>query len=95
MSILEVEDELFQIEEAFCDDDYLRIVLKGGLCLSTPLTWYERLSGASPEQRDNLRVLPFGDGIHWPDLDEDLSVKGILRYAASRGKRHNEFEVAE
>jgi len=94
MSILEIEESLFQIEKAYCDDSFLHISLKGGLGLSTPVSWYERLLNATHEQRNNIRILPFGDALHWPDLDEDLSVQGILRYAGTHHKT-NAFEVAE
>lgn len=86
MSILEIEDELFQIETVQCDQEELRIRLKSGLSVSTPLKWYERLQNASQAELSNYRILPFGDAVHWPDLDEDLSVKGILQYAAKQNR---------
>lgn len=95
MSILEIKDALFQIEKAWCDDDTLYIKLKSELVLSTPLKWYPRLHTATHEQRNQLRILPFGDGIHWPELDEDLSVKGVLRFAATQGEPAHDFEAAE
>jgi hypothetical protein len=49
-----------------------------GRTVSVPLAWSWRLSDASPEQRANWRIIGSGDGIHWPDVDEDISVRGML-----------------
>jgi len=92
MSILEIEDELFQINDVWFEGDCLHIRLKTNMVLVTPLGWYERLQGADDEELSNYRILPFGDAIHWPDLDEDLSVKGILTFAAGQARQ---LEVAE
>lgn len=92
MSILEIEDELFQISEVWVADDNLHIRLKTNMVLVTPLSWYERLTGADESALANYRILPFGDGVHWPDLDEDLSVKGILSFAAGQARQ---LEAAE
>ena len=46
--------------------------------VSVPITWYPRLAQATPEQRNNWRLIGDGEGIHWPDVDEDLPVAGIL-----------------
>ena len=63
---------------AFTKDE-LTIVLADGRRLSVPLVWFPRLLRASPEQLENYELLGEGLGIHWPDLDEDLSVAGLLR----------------
>ena len=60
-------------------EDELTVVLADGRRISLPLTWYPRLLHASPEQRAHWELLGDGEGIHWPDIDEDLSVAGILR----------------
>jgi hypothetical protein len=57
-------------------DGVLWVTLKDGRVIGTPLEWYKRLAGATPEQLADVRLTPFG--IHWPDLDEDLSVRGML-----------------
>ena len=57
----------------------LTVLLKDGRTISVPLTWFPRLLNATPEQRSNFELLGDGEGIHWPDADEDLSVAGILR----------------
>jgi len=65
------------------DDDNLTVDLADGRRLTVPLAWFPRLLHASSDQRRNWRLLGDGDGIHWPDVDEDLSVSGLLRGAAA------------
>ena len=62
-------------------DDVLIVDLFDGRTISVPLVWYPRLLSATPEQRANWRVAGGGFGIHWPDVDEDLSTEGLLRGA--------------
>jgi hypothetical protein len=65
--------------------DTLSVALKDGRTITVPLTWYPRLLGATAAQRKNWRIAGGGYGIHWPDVDEDLSTEGLLRGApASR-----------
>ena len=59
-------------------DAALRVVLADGREVSAPLEWFPRLRDASPAQRRNWRLIGRGVGIHWPDLDEDISVAGLL-----------------
>ncbi|MGH7452372.1 MAG: DUF2442 domain-containing protein, partial [bacterium] len=49
-----------------------------GRVISVPLAWSWRLSGATPEQRNNFEIIGDGQGVHWPDIDEDISAKGML-----------------
>jgi len=60
-------------------DDELTVLLADGRRISVPLAWYPRLLNATAEQRRNFELLGDGHGIHWPELDEDLSVAGLLR----------------
>ena len=62
-----------------CDEEYLTVQLDDGRRLSVPLDYYPRLLNATPAQRENWELLGDGFGIHWPDVDEDLSVEGLLR----------------
>jgi hypothetical protein len=65
--------------------DMLTVDLLDGRTISVPLAWYPRLLKATAAQRSNWEVCGGGFGIHWPDVDEDLSVEGLLRGApASR-----------
>lgn len=59
----------------------LTVALKDGRVISVPLIWYPRLFHASPSQRKNWRISGGGYGIHWPEIDEDLSTEGLLRGA--------------
>ena len=60
-------------------EDSLSVALKDGRTITVPLAWYPRLLHATPEQLNNWKVAGGGYGIHWPDLDEDLSTEGLLR----------------
>ena len=62
-------------------DDALTVELSDGRTISVPLAWYPRLLHATPSQRSNWRRAGGGYGIHWPDIDEDLSTEGLLRGA--------------
>ena len=63
------------------DDDSLTVDLMDGRAISVPMAWYPRLMNATPEQRRQWEVCAGGFGIHWPDIDEDLSTEGLLRGA--------------
>jgi len=65
-------------------DDELIVTLQDGRTVSTPLAWFPRLLHATLEERQNWELLGDGIGIHWPDVDEDLSVAGLLRGTPSR-----------
>jgi hypothetical protein len=54
------------------------IDLDDGRRLFVPLVWFPRLARATPEQRKHWRLIGGGEGFHWPDVDEDLSVRGLL-----------------
>ncbi|MCP5319906.1 MAG: DUF2442 domain-containing protein [Pseudomonadales bacterium] len=73
-----------------CTSDELVVSLNDGRVLSVPLAWFPRLAGASPEQLATFEMLGEGEGIHWPAVDEDVSVVGLLEGRASveyRGAR--------
>ena len=61
--------------------DTLSVSLRDGRTITVPLTWYPRLLSATRAQRKNWRVAGGGYGIHWPEIDEDLSTEGLLRGA--------------
>lgn len=62
-------------------EDVLSVRLMDGRTISVPLVWYPRLLNATDEQRKNWRIAGGGYGIHWEDIDEDLSTEGLLRGA--------------
>ncbi len=70
-----------RIKSVACDADRLTVDLMDGRTIAVPLAWYPRLFDATPEQRDRWELAGGGYGIHWPDVDEDLSVEGLLRGA--------------
>lgn len=59
-------------------EDTLTADLDDGRTISVPLAWYPRLLAATAGERDNLQLIGNGEGIHWPDLDEDVSVENLL-----------------
>lgn len=64
-----------------CDEHSLIVDLMDGRTISVPFAWYPRLAHATAEQRANWELCGGGYGIHWPELDEDLSTEGLLRGA--------------
>jgi hypothetical protein len=60
-------------------NDSLTVDLSDGRSISVPLVWYPRLLHGTPDERNNWRLIGNADGIHWPDLDEDISVENLLR----------------
>ena len=68
-----------RVSDVRCADDALIVDLVDGRTISVPLAWYPRLANASAEQLANWESCAGGYGIHWPDLDEDLSTQGLLR----------------
>jgi hypothetical protein len=60
------------------NDDLLAVELTDGRLISAPTSWYPRLAKGSPVERSNWRLIGHGTGIHWPDLDEDIAVEGLL-----------------
>lgn len=74
-----VTDE--RVLDVHCDEHSLTVDLMDGRSISAPLAWYPRLLHATTAQRSNWETAGGGYGIHWPDLDEDLSTEGLLRGA--------------
>ena len=66
------------VQSVEISDETITAHLADGRCISVPLAWSWRLSKASPQQRQNFRIVGTGEGIHWPDIDEDISVRGML-----------------
>lgn len=59
-------------------DELITAHLRDGRRISVPLAWSWRLSEATPDQRDHYELIDDGAGIHWPDVDEDISIRGML-----------------
>jgi len=76
-----------RVRDVRFSEDSVTVDLMDGRTISVPLEWYPRLAGASPHQLENWTLCAAGYGIHWPDLDEDLSTEGMLRGAPAPGTR--------
>jgi hypothetical protein len=77
MSTLITERDIFA-ESVFFSEDSLTVRLDDGRSLSVPLAWYPRLLHGTQAERENYELIGEGEGIHWPELDEDISVEGLL-----------------
>ncbi len=70
-----------RVKDVHLTEDTLAVDLIDGRTIIVPLAWYPKLRDATPEQRRNWQISGAGYGIHWPDVDEDLSTDGLLRGA--------------
>ena len=77
MSSLALKSEP-RAEHVHCTEDELVVVLTDGRTLSVPLAWFPRLANASARQRSKYELLGNGSGMHWPMVDEDISIAGLL-----------------
>jgi len=78
MSSLKTEIEIANAIDLTISSDTLTVTLDDGRVLSTPISWYPRLLHATESERNNYRFIGNGNGIHWPDLDEDISIHGLI-----------------
>lgn len=78
MTISVAEFEVPDAENITVTDDTLSVDLSDGRTISVPLAWFPRLVHGTPEERSKWRLIGKGRGIHWEDLDEDISVEGLL-----------------
>jgi hypothetical protein len=77
MSTLVTERDVFA-ESVYFSADSLTVRLDDGRALSVPLAWYPRLLDGAEAEREHYELIGEGEGIHWPELDEDISVEGLL-----------------
>ena len=73
-----------RIQDVHVTEDEIVARLADGRVISVPLAWSWRLSDATPQQRTHFRLIGSGQGIHWPDVDEDISVEGMLHGVPAR-----------
>ena len=78
MSTLKAELQPATILDVTPTDETLTAELSDGRVISVPLAWYPRLVHARSEERSNWRLIGHGEGVHWPDLDEDISAENII-----------------
>lgn len=88
MSTLVTERDVFAESVQFSDDS-MTVHLDDGRALSVPLAWYPRLLHGTQKEKEKYEMIGDGEGIHWPDLDEDISVEGLLA-----GKRSAESDAS-
>jgi len=80
MNTLTVKIEPRIIDLSFAKDSF-RVILADGREISTPLEWFPRLRNANEKQRKNWRLIGSGVGIHWEEIDEDISVESLLSFS--------------
>lgn len=78
MNISAIEIEVPKAESVKVTDDTLSVDLSDGRTISVPLQWFPRLVNATSREKANWRLIGKGHGIHWEDIDEDISVEGLL-----------------
>lgn len=78
MSSLSVQAERPKAQHLVITEDSLVVELTDGRTVSAPLAWYPRLLYGSAKERNNWRLIGVGEGVHWPDLDEDLSIQSLI-----------------
>ena len=87
MIISQTEIAIPNAQHVLVTEHTLTVDLEDGRTLSAPLGWYPRLANATPEERERWRLIGQGSGIHWDDIEEDISVEGLLL-----GKRSGESQ---
>lgn len=87
-----VVEQVARARDVAVTESELRVDLTDGRRITVPLSWFPRLEAASPEARANWELLGDGEGIHWPDADEDLSVAGLLAGSPAPGGANSSRE---
>jgi hypothetical protein len=85
VSIVENEDP--RITAVHVTDEVISASLADGRVISVPLAWSWRLAGATPAQRQRFEIIGNGQGVHWPEIDEDISARGMLMGLPARPRR--------
>ena len=78
MTTLAIEFRMASAQSVNVTDEALIVDLSDGRTVSVPLAWFPRLLHGTPEERNKWRLIGTGEGIHWPDLDEDISVENLI-----------------
>jgi Protein of unknown function (DUF2442) len=91
MSTFVTEVQCARAQQVVVTTDTLSVDLTDGRTTAVPLAWYPRLVHGTPEERNHWRLLGQGKGIHWPELDEDISVENLLAGKAS-GESQRSFQ---
>ena len=91
MTTLAIELRMASAQNVKVTDDTLIVDLSDGRTVSVPLAWFPRLLHGKPEERNKWRLIGDGEGIHWPDLDEDISVENLIS-GKSSGESQKSFK---
>jgi len=91
MNSLMIEIQAVKAQNVTITDDALTVDLADGRTIAVPLAWYPRLLHGKSEERDKWRLIGDGEGIHWPELDEDISVENLL-FGKSSGESQRSFK---
>jgi hypothetical protein len=83
MNTLAIDLRLARAQNVTVTEDTITVDLSDGRTISVPIGWYPRLQLGRPEERNNWRLIGKGEGIHWPDLDEDISIENLILGKAS------------
>lgn len=78
MNILKAKLPVVRAQNIVITNNSITVYLTDGRTISAPLAWYPRLSHGKSEERNNWRLIGKGEGIHWPDLDEDISIENLI-----------------
>ena len=81
-----------RIKEVWVTEDTITANLVDGRTISVPLAWSWRLLDATPEQRAHFEIIGDGQGVHWPDIDEDISAEGMLSGVPARRPRRSDHK---
>ena len=84
MNTLAVEIRIPEALNVSLTDDTLNVDLSDGRSISAPIAWYPRLLHSTEQERSNWRLIGRGQGIHWEDIDEDISIEGLIAGRPSR-----------
>jgi hypothetical protein len=91
LTVSKIEMDMPLAVDVSVSEDTLSVDLRDGRSLSVPLAWYPRLASGSPKERGNWCLIGQGSGIHWEELDEDISLIGLLEGRPS-GESLNSFQ---
>lgn len=91
MTTLAIDIQLAKAQDVIVTEDTLSVDLIDGRTVSVPLGWYPRLLYATSEEQNNWRFIGRGEGIHWPNLDEDISIENMILGRAS-GESQQSFK---
>lgn len=89
MNTLKTKIQVVRAQNIVVTDNSITVDLADGRTISAPLAWYPRLLHGKPDERNNWRLIGKGEGIHWPDLDEDISIENLVMGKPSGESQHS------